>query len=98
MEIFIIVDVNFKVMEDISVMSTHTSLELAFRQAIKDVEQKEGKDIFVHNHKIEGYTTKESRVTNNNSLGSDYGVTYNSKYGNYPCARMIIKKTLNQTN
>lgn len=95
MEVFIVVDINFKAMEDISIMGAHTSLSLAFKQAIEDVERKEGKEVFVHNHKIEGYTTKESRVTNNNSLGSDYGVTYKSKYGNYPCARIIIKHVLN---
>ena len=94
MDVFMILDINLSVMEDISVGSVYSSLEDAFEVALKDVVSKDGKDIKIHGYSIEGYESTDSRLTNNNSLGSEYGVSYKSSYGNYPCCRMIVKRTV----
>lgn len=94
MDVFMILDINLSVMEDISVGSVYSSLEDAFEVALKDVVSKEGKDIKIHGYSIEGYESTDSRISNNNSLGSEYGVSYKSNYGSYPCCRMIVKRTV----
>jgi hypothetical protein len=92
METFIVLDINFAAMQDISIGSVYSSLEDAFDAALEDVVNKDGKDIKIHGYSIEGYESTDNRLTNNNSLGSDYGVSYKSSYGNYPCCRMIVKR------
>lgn len=99
-KVFIVIDVNFEVMDDISIPCVFGTLGAAFDYAIKDVENKNGKDIKLHGYSpaevsSHGYLISSSRVTNNNSLGSDYGVTYKSHYGSYPCARMIMERKVN---
>lgn len=94
METFIVLDINFAAMQDISIGSVYFSLEDAFNAALEDVVNKDGKDIKIHGYSIEGYESTDSRLTNNNSLGSNYGVSYKSSYGNYPCCRMIVKRTV----
>ena len=94
MKIYMILDVNLSVMEDISVGSVYFNLEEAFKVALEDVVNKNGKDIKVHNYSIEGYESTNNRISNNLSLGSDYGVSYTSYYGSYPCCRMIVERTV----
>lgn len=94
MDVFMILDINLSVMEDISVGSVYSSLEDAFKVALEDVVNKDGKDIKIHGYSIEGYESTDSRLTNHNSLGSEYGVSYKSSYGNYPCCRMIVERTV----
>ena len=89
-----ILDINFAVMQDISVGSVYSSLEEAFEVALQDVVSHKGKDIKIHNYSIEGYESTNKRLSNNNSLGSEYGVSYTSNYGGYPCCRMIVKRTV----
>ena len=94
MDMFIVLDINFAVMQDISVGSVYSSLEEAFKVALENVVSHNGKDIKIHNYSIEGYESTNNRLSNNNSLGSEYGVSYKSVYGNYPCCRMIVKRTV----
>ena len=94
MKVYIVLDINLSVMEDISVGSVYSSLEDAFKVALEDVVNKDGKDIKIHGYSIEGYESTDGRLTNNNSLGSEYGVSYKSNYGSYPCCRMIVKRTI----
>jgi hypothetical protein len=94
MKVYMILDINFAVMQDISVGSVYSSLEDAFEVALKDVVSKDGKDIKIHGYSIEGYESTDSRLTNHNSLGSEYGVSYKSNYGSYPCCRMIVERTV----
>ena len=94
MDVFMILDINFAVMQDISVGSVYSSLEEAFKVALKDVVSKDGKHIKIHGYSIEGYESTDNILTNNNSLGSQYGVSYKSNYGNYPSCRMIVKRTV----
>ena len=95
MNTFTIVDYNFKAPEDISIGASYTTLEKAFEVALSDVVGVNGKNITLHNAPkcIEGdYTRIDSRLTNNNSLGTPYGISYYSNWGNYPCSRMIMKR------
>ena len=94
MDMFIVLDINFAAMQDISVGSVYSSLEEAFKVALEDVVNHSGKDIKIHNYSIEGYESTNNRLTNNNSLGSEYGVSYKSNYGGYPCCRMIVQRTV----
>lgn len=93
-KIYMILDVNFDAIQDISIMGVFDNKEVAFAAALADVEQKDGKDVLIHNHTMPGYNTTDKRLTNNNSLGSDYGISYRSYYGNYHCCRMIIEREL----
>ena len=88
--VFVILDINFKHMEDTSVSGTYGSLDSAFAAAYAEVKQKDGSNIKIHNYEIDGEETTTNRLTNNNSLGSSYGISYNSYYGSYPCCRMIV--------
>lgn len=92
--VFVVLDINLKVMDDTGIMGTYSSLEAAFNAAYSNVKQKEGKNILVHNYTIEGETTTTDRLSNNNSLGSSYGISYKSYYGGYPCCRMIVPQTV----
>lgn len=92
--VFVILDVNFKVMSDMSVMGAYSSLDSAFKAAYDSVKNVSGKNIKVHGYSIEGEETTNNRLTNNNSLGSKYGISYDSNYGSYPCARIIMERTL----
>lgn len=99
MKVFTVINVNFDAMQDLSIGSTWSTLEEAFKDAIEDVVRVEGKDVKVHNYVIEGFQgleTVTTRLTNNNSLGSDYGISYRSSWGNYSCARMIIEREVKQ--
>ena len=84
MKVYAILDVNLSVMKDISVGGIYFSIDEAFKAAIEDVVNLDGKNIKVHNYSIEGYESTNKRISNNNSLGSDYGVSYKSFYGSYP--------------
>lgn len=77
-------------MDDISIAGTFSSLKSAFEYALADIKQKHGRNLLVHNYEIEGESNTNNRLTNNNSLGSDYGISYKSDYGGYPCCRMIV--------
>jgi hypothetical protein len=94
MKVYMILDINLSVMEDISVGSVYSSLDEAFKVALEDVVNKNGKDIKVHNYSIEGYESTDRRISNNISLGSEYGVSYKSNYGSYPYCRMIVERTV----
>jgi hypothetical protein len=87
--VYLVLDINFKVMDDISVMGTYASLDVAFAEACAEVKSVNGKNILFHNYFTKGEECVLARLTNNNSLGSDYGISYNSEYGNYPCCKMI---------
>ena len=91
MKVYVIINVNFEVMEETSVDSVYASLDDAFQAAIEDVESHDGKNIKLHNYVLDGYEATQVRLTNNNSLGSQYGVSYNSYWGSYRCARMIVE-------
>lgn len=90
---YVIIDKNLKVQEDVCIFyNYYSTLDAAFIAAIKDVETKNGKDITVHNwDKQTVHNSSTERVSNGRMIGSDWGVTYNSNYGSYPCARIIIK-------
>ena len=92
--VFIVLDINFKSMVDTSFRGTFSSIEAAFEFAYNDVKLKDGKNILVHNYQIDGEQSTETYLTNHNSLGSIYGISYNSYYGSYPCCRMIIESKI----
>lgn len=94
MKVYIILNVNLAAMQDIFVGRVYFSKEEAFSAALESVLSVSGTGIKVHNYSIEGYESTNSRISNNNSLGSDYGISYNSVYGNYPCCRMIVERTV----
>lgn len=81
-------------MQDISVGNVYLSKEEAFSAALESVLRVPGEDIKIHNHSIEGYESTDSRISNNNSLGSDYGISYKPHYGNYPCCMMIVERII----
>ena len=60
------------------------------KASLKDVISKNGKEIKSHGLQLDGIEYTNNRISNNNSLGSNYGVSYKSHYGNYPCCRMVI--------
>ena len=88
--VFLVLDINLKVMSDTMVFGTYDTLKDAMEASLKDVISKDGKDIKCHGFQLEGIEYTNNRISNNNSLGSNYGVSYNSYYGNYPCCRMVI--------
>lgn len=88
--VFLVLDINLKVMDDTSVNGTYDTLEAAMKTSLKDVLSKNGKDIKCHGFQLEGIEYTNNRISNNNSLGSNYGISYNSYYGDYPCCRMVI--------
>ena len=88
--VFLVLDINLKVMEDTMVFGTYDTLEAAMQASLKDVLSKQGKNIKCHGSQLEGIEYTNDRISNNNSLGSNYGVSYNSHYGDYPCCRMVI--------
>jgi hypothetical protein len=88
--VFLVLDINLKVMDDTSVKGTYDTLEAAMQASLEDVISKNGKNIKSHGFQIEGIEYTNNRISNNMSLGSNYGVSYNSNYGNYPCCRMVI--------
>lgn len=94
--VFLVLDINFKVMDDTMVRGTFSSLNAAFANAYADITSKNGKNIKVHNYQIEGEETTTNRLSNNNSLGSSYGISYKSYYGDYPCCRMIIPQRVRE--
>jgi hypothetical protein len=85
---------NLNVAEDTHILGCFASLEDAFQASLADVVAKDGKNILVHGHQVEGYESSDKRITNGCSLGSQYGVTYNSYYSNYPCCRMIVPQNV----
>ena len=88
--VFLVLDINLKVMEDTMVFGTYDTLKDAMEASLEDVLSKNGKNIKCHGFQLEGIEYTNNRISNNNSLGSNYGVSYNSYYGNYPCCRMVI--------
>jgi hypothetical protein len=92
--VFLVLDINLKVMDDTMVRGTYSSLEDAMEASLQDVLSKQGNDIKCHGFNIEGVEYTNDRISNNNSLGSKYGVSYKSFYGNYPCCRMVIPQTI----
>lgn len=88
--VFLVLDINLKVMEDTMVFGTYNTLEDAMKASLKDVISKKGKEIKSHGFQLDGIEYTNNRISNNNSLGSNYGVSYKSYYGNYPCCRMVI--------
>lgn len=99
MKTFTIISYNFDVPEDISIRNSYNTLEKAFEVALLDVVQVKGKGITLHNvpESIEGdFTRTNSRLSNGNSLGSSYGISYSSYWGNYPCARIIMEREVRE--
>ena len=92
--VFLVLDINFKVMEDTMVKGTYATLEDAMKASLEDVISKQGKDIICHGYQLEEIEYTNNRLTNHNSLGSNYGVSYKSYYGNYPCCRMVIPQKI----
>ena len=88
--VFLILDINLKVMDDTMVKGTYDTLEAAMQASLEDVISYKGKNIKSHGFQMEGIEYTDNRISNNLSLGSNYGVSYNSDYGNYPCCRMVI--------
>jgi len=88
--VFLVLDINLKVMNDTSVMGTYDTLQDAMQASLKDVISKNGRNIKSHGVQMEGIDYTNNRISNNNSLGSNYGISYNSQYENYPCCRMVI--------
>lgn len=88
--VFLVLDINLKVMDDTMVKGTYDTLEAAMQASLEDVISKNGKNIKSHGFQMEGIEYTNNRISNNMSLGSNYGVSYNSFYGNYPCCRMVI--------
>jgi hypothetical protein len=92
--VFLVLNINLRVMNDTSVKGTFTSLESAFAASLEEVKSVDGRNVLIHNHTIEGETTTTDRLTNNLSLGSSYGISYDSYYGSYPCCKMIIPQKI----
>lgn len=92
--VFIIISVNFNAPKDTSVMAVYSSLESAMKAALEDVINCGGKNIKSHHFEMEGIELSTLRISNNNSLGSNYGITYNSQYDGYPCCRMVIERII----
>ena len=91
MEVFIVVDYNLKVAEDISIRGkSFDSLPKAMQFALKLAEERSGRDITTHGYALGG-PHSDNRLSNNNSLGTEFGVSYKSEYGSYPMALMVIK-------
>lgn len=90
--VFLVLDINLKVMEDTMVFGTYDTLKDAMEASLKDVLSKNGKNIKCHGFQLEleGIEYTNNRISNNNSLASNYGISYSSYYGNYPCCRMVI--------
>ncbi len=88
--VFLVLDINLKVMDDTSVKGTYDTLEAAMKASLECVLSHKGKNIKCHGFKMEGIEYTNDRISNSNSLGSNYGISYNSYYGNYPCCRMVI--------
>ena len=81
-------------MEDTIVFGIYNTLKDAMEASLKDVLSKNGKHIKCHGFQMEGIEYTDNRISNNCSLGSNYGITYNSYYGNYPCCRMVIPQVV----
>ena len=92
--VFIVVDVNLVVPIDTSIMAVFQTLQEAMQYSLDDVISHNGKNIKSHNFNMEGIEYSKNRVSNNACLGSDYGITYNSYWGNYPCSKMVITREL----
>lgn len=91
MEVFIVVVYNLKVAEDISIeRKSFDSLPKAMQFALELAEKRSGRDITTHGYALGG-PHSDNRLTNHNSLGSEFGVSYKSEYGSYPMAIMVIK-------
>lgn len=88
--VFLVLDINLKVMEDTSVFGIYSTLEDAMEASVKDIVSKNGKDIKCHGFQLEEIEYTNNRISNNYSLGSNYGVSYKSFYGNYSCCKMVI--------
>lgn len=88
--VFLVLDVNLKVMEDTKVFGTYDTLKDAMEASLKDVISKNGKDIKCHGFQLEGIEYTHRYISNNYLLASNYGISYNSHYGNYPCCKMVI--------
>lgn len=86
--VFVIINENLAVSDDTSIPAVFEKLEDAMKYCLDDVISHNGKNIKSHNFKMEGIEYSEDRISNNTCLGSDYGITYNSYWGNYPCSRM----------
>jgi hypothetical protein len=96
--VFLVLDINLKVMEDTMVKGTYDSLEDAMKASLEDVVSKKGKDIKSHGFQLDNVEYTNNRISNNNSLGSNYGVSYKSYYGDYPCCRMVIPQKVKSSN
>jgi hypothetical protein len=94
-QVFVVLDINLKVMEDTVLRKVYNNLEDAMKESLEIVLNHDGKNIKAHGFELEGVEYSPNRISNNTSLGSEYGITYNSKYGNYPCCLMIIPRTIN---
>lgn len=92
--VFLVLDINLQVTDDTLIMGTYDTLEAAMKASLQDVISKNGKNIKSHGFQIEGIEHINDRLSNNRSLGSNYGISYNSNYGSYPCCRMVIPQNV----
>lgn len=91
MEVFTLVDYNLQHPEDVSIQpKSFVSLLKAMRYALELAEKRGGREITTRGYALGG-PHSDDRLTNHNSLGSEFGVSYKSRYGSYPMAIMIIK-------
>ena len=93
--VYLVLDIKLKLMNDTSVIGIYKTLEDAMTISIADVVSKGGKDIKSHGLQMQGVEYSEDRISNNRTLGSEYGISYLSYHGSYPCCRMIIPQGLN---
>ena len=92
--VWVVLDLNLKVMDDTSLRGTYNTLASAMEASLQDVINKDGKNVKSHNFLMKDVEYTEKRISNGLSLGSKWGITYNSKYGNYPCCRMVIRQNV----
>ncbi len=71
--VFLVLDINLKVMEDTMVFGTYNTLEDAMKASLKDVISKNGKEIKSHGFPLDGieYTTTITKWFDTRALVSD---------------------------
>lgn len=94
MNVYILLDYNFKYPEDMTMSSVFNSPEAAIESALAMANQLSGEDICTHGIQVDGYQHKEFRISNHRGLGTDLGVTYKSAFTGLPMAIMVMERKL----
>lgn len=98
MTAYIVVDYSFTHPQDITIMSTFSALDKAMEYCIKQAQlmdfELRPEDIKTHGIKVPGHPFKITRISNQNNLGSNYGVTFNSTHTGNPMAMLIVERDL----